>query len=77
VPQTRPTVFRFDGTPLRVGREGRGLSQAELAEEGEVSQPLVALAELSVRRPAPETLARLCDIVGISIDDLFVPDDAS
>jgi transcriptional regulator with XRE-family HTH domain len=77
VPQTRPTAFRFDGSPLRAGREALGLSQAELAEEGEVSQPLVALAELSVRRPAPETLARLCDIVGISIDDLFVPDDTA
>jgi transcriptional regulator with XRE-family HTH domain len=76
VPKTRPTVYRFDGAPLRAGREARDLSQAQVGAAAGVSQPTVALAELGIKRPAPETLARLCDVVGVTIDDLFVPDDA-
>jgi DNA-binding XRE family transcriptional regulator len=76
VPKTPAPTFRFDPTLLRAARQARGLLQDDVAERAEASRSLVALAELGYRRPAVETLARIADVVGVSLDDLFVPEDA-
>jgi transcriptional regulator with XRE-family HTH domain len=77
MPQARPPVFVFDPTMLRAAREAHGKTRAEAAEETPCSESLWTLAELGYRRPAPETLARMADVAGCSLDDLFVPEDVA
>jgi len=69
-------AYRFDPTLLRAAREARGISRQRVADGVPCSESLVTLTELGYRRPAPETLAAMTDAVGITLDDLFVIDDA-
>jgi transcriptional regulator with XRE-family HTH domain len=75
MPATRPVGFVFDPAPLRAGREARKKTRTQAAAETPCSESLWSLTELGYKRPAPETLARMAEVVGVSLDDLFVRDD--
>jgi transcriptional regulator with XRE-family HTH domain len=62
-----PTDFRRAlGGRLRRAREARGMSQGEVAEELKVSRALVSKWERGEKRPTPDNLARLEDLLGLS-----------
>ena len=53
-----------------------GLSAADVAEAIDRSESLVWMVESGHKRPAPETLAAWCAVLGISIDSVFPGNDA-
>ena len=56
--------------PIRVWREYRKLSAAELAEKSEISKPYLAQLEGGERQGTVKILKRLADALSVSIDDL-------
>ena len=52
-------------------RVQRGLSQAELAEEADISLPFKSAIEQSSKWPFPDTMAQIADALGIEVSDLF------
>jgi transcriptional regulator with XRE-family HTH domain len=68
-------AFVFDPTLLRAAREARGKTRRQAASETPCSESLWALTELGYKRPAVEMLAAMVDVIGVSLDDLFVPAD--
>jgi DNA-binding XRE family transcriptional regulator len=58
-------------TPLAFWRKHRGMTQTQLAEAAEVSQPYVAQLEVGVKQGAAASVyARLARCLGVRIDDL-------
>ena len=55
---------------VRVFREHRGLTQAELAEATGISVPYLSQIEARRRRPSTAVLHRLAGRLGVTIDDL-------
>lgn len=55
---------------LRLWREHRGLSQAELARASGVNRVQIINIESGKARGSIETLRRLADALGVSLDDL-------
>ena len=55
---------------VRVFREYRGLTQAELAEAAAISVPYLSQIEARRRRPSTAVLRRLAARLGVTIDDL-------
>ena len=55
-------------------RENRNLSQAQLANELNVSAGAIGLWEVNKRFPSPETLIKIADYFNISMDILFQED---
>lgn len=55
---------------VRVFREHRGLTQAELAEGAGISVPYLSQIEARRRRPSTAVLQRIAGRLGITIDDL-------
>lgn len=60
--------------PLRVWREHRGLTQAELAEKTGVTQGAVAQLESGKRRGSVELLRKMAATLQIDLDDLIWDD---
>lgn len=56
--------------PLRVYRDLRGFTQARLSEASGVNRVQIANIESGTRRGSVETLRRLAEALGVSIDDL-------
>ena len=56
---------------IRAGRKKKGLNQQQLAERIGVSRNTVAGWETGHSRPDLETLPRLCDSLGMSMNDFF------
>jgi len=56
---------------LKAARERTGFSQRDIAREINISQPSLALYETGKREPDIETLGKLAEYYGISIDWLF------
>jgi Zn-dependent peptidase ImmA (M78 family)/DNA-binding XRE family transcriptional regulator len=54
------------GDVLAVARKARGLTQTELAEMVDVSQPAINRYESGDRDPEPETLAKLAGVLGVT-----------
>lgn len=52
-------------------RAQKGMSQAELAEEADISLPFISSIEQSSKWPYPDTLAQIADALGIEVSDLF------
>lgn len=76
---TMPTISEADmdayldaPTPLAFWREHRGLTQAQLASDAEMSQPFINQIEHGHRQASVATLARLARRLGVRIDDLVV-----
>lgn len=64
-------VDRAIGLKLAHDRRRRGLTQAEVAGGAGVTEADVADYERGMKRPAPQTLARMAEILGSSIESLF------
>lgn len=56
--------------PVRVWREHRGLTQAQLAEAAGVTQSMVAMIERGDRRGTVDTLIVIARALNIDLDDL-------
>lgn len=56
--------------PVRVWREYRGLTQAQLAEAAAVTQSMVAMIERGDRRGTVDTLTDIARVLKIVLDDL-------
>ena len=56
--------------PIRVWREYRKLSAAELAEKSKISKPYLAQLEGGDRQGTVKILKRLANVLSVSIDDL-------
>ena len=59
------------GDKIREARRSRGLTSAELALAADVAVDALSDFERGAQRPSPETLARLADILHLSIKSLF------
>ncbi len=59
------------GKNLRHFRQQSGMTQLELAMEGEVERTRVSKLELGLVNPSVLTLATLCHVLGITLADLF------
>lgn len=55
---------------LRVWREHRGLTQAQLGEAAGVAQSMVAMIERGDRRGTVDTLASIARVLKVELDDL-------
>lgn len=58
-------------SPVRVWREHRGLTQAQLGEAAGVAQSMVAMIERGDRRGTVDTLASIARALKIDFDDLM------
>jgi transcriptional regulator with XRE-family HTH domain len=57
-------------SPLRVFRDWRGLTQARLAELARVNRVQIADIEAGRKTGSVETLKRLADALGVTVDEL-------
>lgn len=55
------------GSRLRAARKHAGLSQSELAERCSTRQSHISSMEKELRAPSIETLKRLADVLGVSV----------
>jgi DNA-binding XRE family transcriptional regulator len=58
-------------TPLVFWRKHRGMTQAQLSEAAEISQPYIAQMEAGQKMAAVSIYARLARVLGVRIDDLI------
>jgi len=56
---------------LREHRTSLGLSMNRLAEESGLSQQTISYLERGLRQPSLESLARICDALGIPLSDFI------
>lgn len=61
------------GQAIRENRKGLNMTQAELADQLEVSQETIANYEAGRREPSIDIVAAMAHIFGIAIDDLVTP----
>ena len=59
------------GNPIRLWRQHRGLTQAQLAEKANVAQSYIAMLEKGERKGAVEMLQRVAAALGVEVDDLL------
>jgi transcriptional regulator with XRE-family HTH domain len=59
---------RHFGRRLLSLRSAAGLTQEELADRSHVSRQTISILEGGTRIPAPETLARLCEALGVDAE---------
>jgi transcriptional regulator with XRE-family HTH domain len=52
-------------------RKDRGLTQVELAERLDISQPVLSYYEKQSRRVPPKVLVRLAEVLEVSVDELL------
>lgn len=52
-------------------RAQKGFSQAQLAEEADISLPFMSSIEQSSKWPYPDTLAQIAAALGVDVSDLF------
>jgi XRE family transcriptional regulator, master regulator for biofilm formation len=72
VGETRPGVF---GRRLRYFRRLRGLTQGELARQAGMSRPTISAAERGEQQSISfDSLVRISDVLGVSIDRLLRED---
>lgn len=74
LPEARAEVARGlygDVRTLASLRLLRGLSQSELAQAVETSQPAIAFYESGKRQPMLDTAKRIADVLQISLDELY------
>ena len=53
----------------------KGFSQAQLAEEADISLPFMSSIEQSSKWPYPDTLAQIATALGVDVSDLFSTDE--
>lgn len=57
--------------PIRVWRQHRGLTQAELAEKVGISDPYLSQLETGRRKGSPEVLLNVASALDLSLDDIL------
>jgi len=60
-----------EGAPVRVWREYRGLTQAQLAARSGLSQSYIAMLERGTRHGSTAKLGQVAQALGIDLDDLL------
>jgi len=58
---------------MRVIRERKALSQAELGEKAGLSRVTVARVEKGLDQPYPSTIRKLAEALGVEPDELMEP----
>ena len=76
MPSSRPKEFRIQ---FRNIRERRGLTQVALGQRAGMAPGSISHFETGQRVPSLESLVKLADALGVSVDELLgrVPGDAS
>jgi transcriptional regulator with XRE-family HTH domain len=70
--------MKFDGSLLQLARRNAGLSQQEVAYRAGMSVSHLSVIERGHKDPGASLLGTIAEIVGVSIDSLFIPNgDAS
>jgi transcriptional regulator with XRE-family HTH domain len=59
------------GQNIRLLRKQKGLTQVELAKKLDCSQAVITAYESSKKKPAIDTLSRLADVLGVTIDQII------
>jgi DNA-binding XRE family transcriptional regulator len=57
--------------PIRVWRQYRGLTQAQLAQVAEISTPYLSQIESGKRTGTPEVLSAIAKALGLALDDIL------
>lgn len=55
---------------IKLARERKGLSQIQLAKRIEISPPMISSYESGAKAPSTETLIKISDVLGVSLDYL-------
>ncbi len=66
-----PINTRF-GTRLREVREGKGMTQLQLATEAILDRSFISDIERGVKEPTTSTLEKIAGVFKISLSDLFI-----
>ncbi len=56
---------------LKILRKNKGLTQAQVADAVELGRQAYAYYEKGERAPSPETLCKLADFFGVTVDELL------
>lgn len=67
------TVNEHIGQMVKINRENRRLSQAEMAEKMNVSQPYLSAIETGKQTVSIDQLVRIANILQCAIDIRFTP----
>ena len=55
---------------IREVREAKGVTQSFLASSAQVSQPYLSDLEYNRRGAKPETIKRIADVLGVTVEEL-------
>ena len=56
---------------VTMARKKAGLTQEELAERASISPTYIGFIEQGRRKPNPRTLQKICEGLGVRLEDLF------
>ena len=63
-------MIRTNGQKIRVARERKGLTIAQLAEQVGKTAPYISDIERGNRRGSYETLERIAEVLGLKVDEI-------
>ena len=63
-------TIRTNGQKIRVARERKGLTLAQLAEQVGKTAPYISDIERGNRRGSYETLERIAEVLGLKVDEI-------
>jgi transcriptional regulator with XRE-family HTH domain len=63
-------MIRTNGQKIRVARERKGLTLAQLAEQVGKTAPYISDIERGNRRGSYETLERIAEVLGLKVDEI-------
>jgi transcriptional regulator with XRE-family HTH domain len=63
-------MIRTNGQKIRVARERKGLTLAQLAEQVGKTAPYISDIERGNRRGSYETLERIAKVLGLKVDEI-------
>lgn len=75
-PKKRPGIVRAFAAKLREVRTSRGMTQAELARQAEISPTYISEMENADTTPGIDVIERLARALGVSPADLLVAEEA-
>ena len=65
--------FEIFGSNLRIMRKEMGYTTATLAKFLDLSVAYVGLIERGDRTPSTEMLLKICDLLGVGVDEMLIP----
>lgn len=63
-------MIRTNGQKIRVARERKGLTLAQLAEQVGKTAPYISDIERGNRRGSYKTLERIAEVLGLKVDEI-------